>query len=323
MSTPKPTGKTAIAVFGGSGDYCFLQNYKLLYKGHKEANVHFSVESMKTEHGLTVNYAKYEYIEERHWVHGVEYGTHFIFIEFATWDDAMKAMWDGFPLAFASFIFATLRLEDLKKEEWIVGRFEAILDGATPKGYGEHTAWIVNKDLPIARDLEKGGEFYKHIKSEFRTDRFHLIKMPAVETWEQAEDIFKSEWFSDLHQYREMILTGGPDLSLEKESYWKFEEEGTGRDSKFRTEIFVLPEDEGGAPIADGDRRTITDGPNDVEASLSAFYIPGTTVSPGEVMTMSVKIDQHPKYLQYLGSRFAVKQDGKLVALGIIRVWGR
>ncbi|RAL13168.1 uncharacterized protein BO97DRAFT_413620 [Aspergillus homomorphus CBS 101889] len=114
-----------------------------------------------------------------------------------------------------------------------------------------------------------------------------------------------------------------PFVGLVSRRYWKFEEEGTGRDSMFRAETFVLPEDEGGAPIADGDRRTITDGPNDVEASLSAFYIPGTTFSPGEVMTMSVKIDQHLKYLQYLGSRFAVKQDGKLMALGIVRVWGR
>jgi hypothetical protein len=248
MSTPKPTRKATIAVFGGSGDYSFLQNYKLFFKHCREANVQFSVESEQTEHGLTVNYAKYEYIEEKHTLQGIQYGTHFIFIEFATWDDAMKAMWDGFSLEFMSIIFATQRKDP--GGEYIFGHVEQILEAAQTHGHGEHTAWIVSKDLDAAHDVEMGEEEYRHIKSHFRTDRFHFISAPPIEKWNQTKDIWKSKWHSALYHYRTTIPTVEPDINLDAESRWKFEKAGTG--TYFRAEIYGLPEDEGGAPITAG-----------------------------------------------------------------------
>ncbi|GIK06083.1 hypothetical protein Aspvir_010201 [Aspergillus viridinutans] len=165
-----------------------------------------------------------------------------------------------------------------------------------------------------------GEEEYRHIKRRFRTDRFHFIRAPPIEKWNQTEDIWKSKWHSDLYLYRTTIPTAGPDTNLEAESHWKFEE--VRRGTNFRAEIYVLPEDEGGAPIAAGDRLTFTDGPNDVEGTLSAFYKIRTTVSPRRVEPMMVDVEKPLQYLD-LGRRFTVKQDGKLVALGILGYWGR
>ena len=106
----EPIAKAVIAVFGGNGDCGFLKSFQCLKKSRPVADGHFSIESEKTEHGFTVNYAKYEYVE---WMdmslpdlrfNRNDIPTRFTFVEFATWDDAMKAMWDGFPLGFTAFI---------------------------------------------------------------------------------------------------------------------------------------------------------------------------------------------------------------------------
>ncbi|KAJ5082779.1 hypothetical protein N7532_011822 [Penicillium argentinense] len=225
----------------------------------------------------------------------------------------MKAMWDGFSLEFRSVIFVSLQATDF--EEVAFPEFGKILDAAKNDRDGMHTAWIVNKDLDFIPfyDFKTDKGLYHLAEEHFRTRTFprllHVVPVPPIEKWNQRWD--KG---SCLFPYLRTIRTIGPDHPLEAESRWKFKRAGTG--TQFRANIFGLPEDEGGAPIAAGDRLTFTDGPNDVEGTLSAYY--GVrTVSPRSVTTIVVDLDKPSEYLAP-ERRFTVKQDGKLVALGIL-----
>ena len=78
----------------------------------------------------------------------------------------------------------------------------------------------------------------------------------------------------------------------------------------------MLSEDEGGALIVDGDRRTVVHGPNEIEATIRCVYPIRKTLVPGEFRTMRVHLDQVVSYVNR-NRYFMVKQDGKLVALGV------
>lgn len=152
----EPIAKAAIAVFGGNGDCGFLKSFQCLKKSRPVADGHFSIESEKTEHGFTVNYAKYEYVE---WMdvslpdlrfNRNDIPTRFTFIEFATWDDAMKAMWDGFSLGFTAFICTFFPDRDPEEAYDQMGRHitkhESIMAGT--KGHkGTILVVIVDKDV--------------------------------------------------------------------------------------------------------------------------------------------------------------------------------
>ena len=83
---------------------------------------------------------------------------------------------------------------------------------------------------------------------------------------------------------------------------------------KITTHLYVLTENEGGggAPIAHGDRRTFTDGPVEIESKIAAK----TTLSPGKLGEVTVTLDKESELLQ-IGKRLMVKQNGKLIALGV------
>ena len=195
------------------------------------AGEQFSIESEKTEHRFTVNYAKYEYVEsiyrpfpDSRYDNRHDIPMHFTFIEFATWNDAMKSMWDGFSLMFMTFIctfFPDADSEDVKDQMGKhIGKTENILTGTKIP----YLVVIVNKDLYSSEDgttEDFAGVF--PLPSQFPgSEKSRAIEAPGLGKWGQDEEYDRRLWFYYMCRFREEAIgTSRPlDASLKGKSHW-------------------------------------------------------------------------------------------------------
>ena len=331
----EPTRRATVAILSGSGDYGFLKNFQLLHKFNDVASEHFSIWSEKTEHGLTVKYAKYEYIENvrvivSSSVYGEDkyYPTHFIFIEFATLDDAMKAMWDGFSLEFTSFICTFLSAGDVAEaydqmHKRVAKTRKCLM--ADKDIWHKYLVVIVRKDLEMFRDGKAMEQFAREFpcRSIYPRNRHSIvIQPPGFEKWGQIDSDDDTRWHYEMTDSRTEIPSLPLDESFKGPSHWNFSEKTGKPGAEVCAEIFLLPESEGGALIAHGDRRTVSDGPNNIEVTFNFYHPARSPLSPGDAVGMILHFDQDLEYLD-VDRRFTVKQDGRLVALGILQRFGR
>jgi hypothetical protein len=347
MTTVKGSNKAAVAIFGGNGDYSVLKSLQSFEDFVGKVEPRFSIESETTEHGLTVNYAKYEYIEDRMSYNGQpNYGTHWVFIEFPTRDDALKAMWDSFSFGFPTYICVSFKdghSTGSEQKMQSFNSFDAILHAARPHGAWGQAALITDRSLDeLFHGHSKESDYY-HLAQNFgcQSEDFFVINPPNLGDWKLSGFKDFPKWVENLHVFMDRAHKMGNDAEGFPRWYpWEFPKKireypsyATSDDyDKYNhynldAELFVIPEDEGGVPITDHDRLTFTDGPNEIEGSIWAFYRPITvspgekiTLSPGETARVKIALGQASEYIDE-GHRFAAKKDGKVIALGILNVF--
>ncbi|KAL4958977.1 uncharacterized protein BDV14DRAFT_206105 [Aspergillus stella-maris] len=346
LTSTKPTTKISVAIYGGDGKYGLLEAFRdLEVLGYEREDACFSTESAQTKHGLTVNYAKYEYVEKFRELQGVDgpfetkYRYALAFIEFATWGDALKATFDSFPIPFSAFIYSSLADPEGSRSMWglrgFAHRFRNVLLDREPRYHDiVATAWIPNVDadehLPTRRD-SFGGErdelkVYSEIAESFRcmdVRCFHIIKAPTVDSWKWVDGAPEGSktnlWLCQLEEFLREIIPARD----EAPDHWnRPRRTPPGRFDrryhyeKFTVNLYVLTEDEGGAPIAHDDHRTFTDGPAEIEGSIAAKK----TLLPGQTGEVTVTLPKESEWLD-IGAHLIVKQDGRLVAVGIQTDW--